>query len=423
MTPEVNKKSISDLIGADEGQNKHPCQIESKNVNVDTSCYSVVQEWDAEGNLDVMTKNVKIGFYSEQYKKSKASLKGTNTYQSENSRLFKNEQSIVTQRSRQGFEKYKNKHITDEEEIGLRAGANEALSDSLSDFQSRIYPDKSINIDPTHNSHTRDVYLGEKRIASYTIDSRKPGEPIIRYFHANHVGTVEFEINQTNQAVRYATYDPYGLPVLDSYRTATEDEYKLPRYGFVGKELDVSGNYYFGARYFDPKTALWLSGDPGIISSVKFITKTKNLPIYSNAIHNPYRYVDKTGREADVATVWAFALAEPTPFGEIVATVYTIGKYSLVAAGISLSMKADNSLQPNDKNKPKKATDSSKNEKHGDSGRSAKKFEKQISDLKNKLKTATGKNKKKIKQTIQNINKNAQKNKKGTEDTRIGKRK
>lgn len=68
------------------------------------------------------------------------------------------------------------------------------------------------------------------------------------------------------------------------------------------------------------------------------------------------------------------------------------------------------------------AKDSSPNEKHGDDGRALTKADKQIKVLEEKLEAATGTAAKKIKQKIKNIKQTAQKKKKGTEDTRSGKR-
>ncbi|MFD2916842.1 DUF6443 domain-containing protein [Psychroserpens luteus] len=68
------------------------------------------------------------------------------------------------------------------------------------------------------------------------------------------------------------------------------------------------------------------------------------------------------------------------------------------------------------------AQDSSPNEKHGDDGRGLTKAGKQIKVLEEQLANATGAAAKKIKQKIKNIKQTAQKNKKGTEDTRTGKR-
>ena len=66
--------------------------------------------------------------------------------------------------------------------------------------------------------------------------------------------------------------------------------------------------------------------------------------------------------------------------------------------------------------------DSSKNEKHGDSGRALTKAEKQIKTLENKLEGANKKERKKINVKINNIRKTAQEKLKGTEHSKTKKR-
>ena len=67
------------------------------------------------------------------------------------------------------------------------------------------------------------------------------------------------------------------------------------------------------------------------------------------------------------------------------------------------------------------ATDSSKNEKHGDSGRTLEKEKKRIGELENDFKNAkTRKEKEGIKQKIKNIKETAIKNQKGEEHGRTG---
>ena len=66
------------------------------------------------------------------------------------------------------------------------------------------------------------------------------------------------------------------------------------------------------------------------------------------------------------------------------------------------------------------AKDSSKNERHGDAGASAK-VEAQLEGLREQLANATGKTAKKIKQKIQNVKRNAAKNKKGETHSRNAK--
>src|SRR5574344_2343744 len=54
---------------------------------------------------------------------------------------------------------------------------------------------------------------------------------------------------------QYAAYTPYGS-LFREYRS-------VQPYKFNGKELDQeTGYYYYGARYYDPSTALWLGTDP-----------------------------------------------------------------------------------------------------------------------------------------------------------------
>ena len=57
-------------------------------------------------------------------------------------------------------------------------------------------------------------------------------------------------------------YLPYGETLVDEHLNSYNTPFK-----FNGKELDdETGNYYYyyyyGARYYNPKTSIWLSVDP-----------------------------------------------------------------------------------------------------------------------------------------------------------------
>jgi RHS repeat-associated protein len=62
-------------------------------------------------------------------------------------------------------------------------------------------------------------------------------------------------------------------------------------YKYNGKELDEStGLYYYGARYYDPRTSIWLSVDP-------LKEKYPNFSPYVYTANNPVMLIDPDGRE------------------------------------------------------------------------------------------------------------------------------
>ncbi|MFT4851469.1 MAG: RHS repeat-associated protein, partial [Sediminicola sp.] len=66
------------------------------------------------------------------------------------------------------------------------------------------------------------------------------------------------------------------------------------RFRFNGKEWDEeTGNFYYGARYYDPKISVWLSVDP--------ILKHQESP-YSFTSNNPIMLIDPDGRDTTFAT-------------------------------------------------------------------------------------------------------------------------
>jgi hypothetical protein len=95
---------------------------------------------------------------------------------------------------------------------------------------------------------------------------------------------------------------------------------------------------------------------------------------------------------------------------------------TVAATGTLLAMNTSNNMSAGYNRGGKKATDSGKNSKHGDSGRSMSKADKQIEGYKKELETATGSTRQKIMKKIQNVTEAAKRAQKGTEDTRTGKR-
>jgi RHS repeat-associated protein len=88
---------------------------------------------------------------------------------------------------------------------------------------------------------------------------------------------------------------------------------------FTGKEPDQeTGLYYYGARYLDPKTSRWLSGDPALgdylpvaplddeakkhnqnLPGMGGVFNVVNMHAYHYAGNNPVKYTDPDGKEVD----------------------------------------------------------------------------------------------------------------------------
>jgi RHS repeat-associated protein len=114
-------------------------------------------------------------------------------------------------------------------------------------------------------------------------------------------------------------YTPYGELWID-WKNADAPEDSTP-FRFTGKEQDPeTGLYYYGARYLDPKTSRWLSGDPALgeylsvapvsddakkhnqsLPGMGGVFNTVNMHAYHYAGNNPVKYVDPDGRNDEIS--------------------------------------------------------------------------------------------------------------------------
>ncbi|MFZ5560159.1 MAG: RHS repeat domain-containing protein [Pseudomonadota bacterium] len=80
-----------------------------------------------------------------------------------------------------------------------------------------------------------------------------------QYFcHPDHVGSPGFVTDANGQVYEHLEYFAFG-------ETWVQERSNIERrpYLFTGKELgEETQLYYFGARYYDPRTSLWQSPDP-----------------------------------------------------------------------------------------------------------------------------------------------------------------
>jgi len=97
------------------------------------------------------------------------------------------------------------------------------------------------------------------------------------------------EVDCRGQVITYEEYYPYGGTSVSVGRTQTEVKNKCYRYS--GKELDATGLYYYGMRYYAPWLGRWTCVDPA--------GTVDGLNIYRFVRGNPVRYVDVGGMGAE----------------------------------------------------------------------------------------------------------------------------
>ncbi|TMU81715.1 toxin [Pseudomonas fluorescens] len=106
----------------------------------------------------------------------------------------------------------------------------------------------------------------------------------LRYSLEDHLGSCVMELDQQAQLISEEGYYPFGATAWTSARSEIEVSYKFIRYS--GKEMDVSGLYYYGARYYAPWLQRWVSTDA---------EQADGLNLYAFVGNNPMRFVDPDG--------------------------------------------------------------------------------------------------------------------------------
>ncbi|VVN40491.1 RHS repeat-associated core domain-containing protein [Pseudomonas fluorescens] len=109
----------------------------------------------------------------------------------------------------------------------------------------------------------------------------------LRYSLEDHLGSCVMELDQQAQLISQEGYYPFGATAWTSARSEIEVSYKFIRYS--GKEMDVSGMYYYGARYYAAWLQRWVSADPA--------GDVDGLNLYGFVGNNPLRYFDAQGQQ------------------------------------------------------------------------------------------------------------------------------
>jgi RHS repeat-associated protein len=121
------------------------------------------------------------------------------------------------------------------------------------------------------------VFAGSNRIVSKSSSNTF-------YYHTDHLGSSSIITNSAGNKVQETYYYPFGET---RYNSGSATHYK-----FTGQEEDPeTGLYYYGARYYDPVIARFISPDVFVQSPFN----PQMLNRYSYTINNPLRYTDPSG--------------------------------------------------------------------------------------------------------------------------------
>ena len=159
---------------------------------------------------------------------------------------------------------------------------------------------------------------GQEEIEDYIGDEiiiiGSSGESLY-YYHPDHLGSASVITDGNGNLREHTEYFAFGETWVQ------EGASKKTPYMYTGKELDQeTGLYYYGARYYDPRTSVWQSVDPILekylpslgdrlsaqkdgmnyepeksLPGMGGFYSPNNLASYTYSHHNPVKYVDPDG--------------------------------------------------------------------------------------------------------------------------------
>ena len=122
---------------------------------------------------------------------------------------------------------------------------------------------------PPGRERTKHIYAGTTRIASKLMRQDPPGanpngktpfEKDLYFYHPDHLGSSNYITDLNGKLYEHLEYFPFGEGWIEENTNSQRTPYL-----FRAKELDEeTGLYYFGARYYDPRTSVWQSADPAL---------------------------------------------------------------------------------------------------------------------------------------------------------------
>ncbi|WP_430614161.1 SpvB/TcaC N-terminal domain-containing protein [Flavobacterium sp. JP2137] len=115
----------------------------------------------------------------------------------------------------------------------------------------------------------------------------------IWWYHGDHLGSSSYLTDVNGMPTHYYEYLPFGEMMVEHNNSNFDNIYK-----FNAKELDEqTGYYYYGARYYNPRTSVFLSVDP-------LAEDFPGWTPYHYVHNNPINLIDPTGMFAQENDDW-----------------------------------------------------------------------------------------------------------------------
>ncbi len=160
---------------------------------------------------------------------------------------------------------------------------------NTSDLQSK-YADLTSKIKTRYDS-LGVVYKGTLQGSAGLITSAagRIATPLKYFYHSDHLGSSSLITDADGNVTQHIEYVPFGEVFVEERNNSWSTPYK-----FNAKELDEeTGLYYYGARYYNPRSSVWLSVDP-------LAEKKLWMSPYAYCSNNPTNRIDPDGKDDHV---------------------------------------------------------------------------------------------------------------------------
>jgi RHS repeat-associated protein len=165
--------------------------------------------------------------------------------------------------------------------------------------QFHVYPNQ--NFSTNGIKQYKHIYIGDTKLLTKFVEPTNRVEDRQFYSHGDHLNSTGFVTDTSGGLAEHLQYFPFGETWVSEHPSQP-----VPQQ-YTGKELDPETNlYYYGARYYDPRTQLWQTPDPVLDSYLDGgpnagVFAPGNLALYSYGQNNPVKLTDPDGKWVNIA--------------------------------------------------------------------------------------------------------------------------